>query len=66
MCTSDANESPRGIDFLFDKHRINVAISRDKSLVIVVGNLQLCVVTVNNIEQLKLVDLFNALINKSR
>ncbi|HDO7885759.1 TPA: AAA domain-containing protein [Legionella pneumophila] len=20
MCTSDANESPRGIDFLFDKH----------------------------------------------
>ncbi|HGF0804634.1 TPA: DEAD/DEAH box helicase, partial [Legionella pneumophila] len=65
MCTSDANESPRGIDFLFDKHRINVAISRAQSLAIVVGNPELCAVTVNRVEQLKLVNLFNALVNQS-
>lgn len=28
MCASDAAASPRGLKFLFDKHRINVAISR--------------------------------------
>jgi hypothetical protein len=39
MCASDASESPRGLDFLFDKHRINVAISRAQSLAIVVGNM---------------------------
>ncbi|HHT9830909.1 TPA: TM0106 family RecB-like putative nuclease [Legionella pneumophila] len=65
MCTSDANESPRGIDFLFDKHRINVAISRAQSLAIVVGNPQLCTITVNRVKQLKLVNLFNALVNQS-
>lgn len=61
MCTSDANESPRGIDFLFDKHRINVAISRAQSLAIVVANPNLSNATVNKVEQLKLVNLFNAL-----
>ncbi|MEE2003259.1 TM0106 family RecB-like putative nuclease [Alkalimonas sp. MEB108] len=38
MCSSDANDSPRGMDFLFDKNRINVAISRAQSLAVVVGN----------------------------
>jgi len=61
MCTSDANESPRGIDFLFDKHRINVAISRAKSLAIVVANPNLSNTSVNRVEQLKLVNLFSAL-----
>jgi predicted RecB family nuclease len=61
MCTSDANESPRGIDFLFDKHRINVAISRAQSLAIVVASPQIKNTSVNSAEQLKLVNLFNAL-----
>ncbi|HFO0072737.1 TPA: DEAD/DEAH box helicase [Legionella pneumophila] len=65
MCTSDVNELPRGMDFLFDKHRINVASSRAQSLAIVVGNPQLCAVTVNRVEQLKLVSLFNTLVNQS-
>ena len=61
MCASDANESPRGIDFLFDKHRINVAISRAQSLAIVVANPQIKHTSANRIEQLKLINLFNAL-----
>jgi superfamily I DNA and/or RNA helicase len=61
MCASDASESPRGLDFLFDKHRINVAISRAQSLVIVVGNPRIGATPVNRIDQLKKINLFNAL-----
>jgi predicted RecB family nuclease len=51
MCASDANESPRGIDFIFDKNRINVAISRAQSLAIIVGNPSLASTGVSNIDQ---------------
>ena len=61
MCSSDASESPRGIDFLLDKNRINVAISRAQTLAVVVANSNLGNMPVNNIEQLKKVSLFNAM-----
>ncbi|MHA3054448.1 P-loop NTPase family protein [Acinetobacter sp. ANC 4633] len=38
LCASDANDSPRGVDFLFDENRLNVANWRAQSLAIVVGN----------------------------
>ena len=37
MCASNASDSPRGINFLFSKNRLNVAISRAQALAIVVG-----------------------------
>lgn len=52
LCTSDASESPRGIDFLFDKHRINVAISRAQSMAIIIGNPKLLTTPVSNVEQM--------------
>ena len=61
MCASDASESPRGLDFLFDKHRINVAISRAQSLAVVVGNPSIGMTPVSRVDQLKLVNLFNAI-----
>ncbi|MGO2302681.1 TM0106 family RecB-like putative nuclease [Psychrobacter sp. AOP7-D1-15] len=61
MCSSDASESPRGIDFLLDKNRINVAISRAQTLAVVVANSNLRNMSVNNVEQLKKVNLFNAM-----
>lgn len=61
MCTSDANESPRGVDFLFDKHRINVAISRAQCLAVVVANPNINNTTISRVNQLKLINLFNAL-----
>ncbi len=61
MCASDASESPRGLDFLFDRQRINVAISRAQSLAIVVGNPAIGTTVVSRVQQLKLVNLFNAL-----
>ena len=63
MCASDASESPRGLDFLFNKNRINVAISRAQTLTIVVGNPTIGKTSVNTVEQLKLVNLFNAITN---
>lgn len=61
MCASDANESPRGIDFLFDKHRLNVAISRAQSLAIVVASPTLAEVNVGRVAQMKQANLFCAL-----
>ena len=61
MCASDPAESPRGLDFLFDKNRINVAISRAQSLAIVVANPSIGRVQSSRVDQLKLVNLFNAL-----
>ena len=61
MCASDASESPRGLDFLFDKHRLNVAISRAQTLAVVVGNPSLGKTPVSNVGQLKLVNLLNAI-----
>lgn len=63
MCASNANESPRGMNFLLDKNRINVAISRAQSLAIVVYSPTLLEASTTNIEQLELINLFCRLIN---
>lgn len=62
MCASDANASPRGMDFLFDKHRINVAVSRAQSLAVVVASPKLAQSQAGNIEQQKLVNVFARLV----
>ncbi len=36
MTCSSADEVPRGIDFLFDSHRLNVAVSRAQCLAVLV------------------------------
>ncbi len=63
LCASNANESPRGMNFLFDKNRINVAISRAQSLAIVVYSPTLLEASATNIDQLGLINLFCRLIN---
>ncbi|MHA3048454.1 TM0106 family RecB-like putative nuclease [Acinetobacter sp. ANC 4639] len=63
MCASNASDSPRGMDFLFDKNRINVAISRAQSLAIVVGNPSLVNSNASNIKQQMKVNLFCQLVN---
>jgi predicted RecB family nuclease len=61
MASSDATESARGMDFLLDKNRLNVAISRAQSLAIVVGHPHLGHAQATQIEQLKLLSLYNAI-----
>jgi len=58
MCSSSGDASPRGLDFIFSKNRLNVAISRAQSLAIVVGTPALSQTTCNQVKQLELVNLF--------
>lgn len=62
LCASDASESPRGIDFLFDIHRINVAISRAQALAIVVGNAGLLSTEVSTVQQMRQVNVLSRLL----
>ena len=66
MCASDPAESPRGMDFLFDKNRLNVAVSRAQSLAIVVANPAIAKTPVDHIKQMTQLNLFNALITASK
>ena len=38
MATSSADEAPRGLDFLYDPHRLNVATSRARAMAIIVAS----------------------------
>lgn len=58
MCASNAADSARGLEFLLNKNRINVAISRAQVLAIVVGSPNLGNTTCNTIQQMELVNLF--------
>ncbi|MFK7732902.1 MAG: TM0106 family RecB-like putative nuclease [Pseudomonadales bacterium] len=64
MCASNANDSPRGLDFLFDNQRLNVAISRAQCLAFVVANPALALTSVGSVQQMKQVDLFCALMQQ--
>jgi uncharacterized protein len=62
LCASDANDSPRGLDFLFDKNRLNVAISRAQCLVVIVASKQLENTEATNIEQLQKLNTYHQLL----
>ncbi len=62
MCASSANESPRGMNFLFDKNRINVAISRAQCMAIVIYSPALLDTVPTNIEQIAMMNIFCQLI----
>jgi len=62
MCASNANESARGMKFLFDKNRINVAVSRAQCMAIVTYSPSLLETTVSNTEQLGMVNLLCRLV----
>jgi uncharacterized protein len=57
MTTSTAEDISRGMDFLYSRNRLNVAISRAKCLAVVVASPKLLEATCNTIEQLKLVNM---------
>jgi predicted RecB family nuclease len=58
MCASSGNDSLRGLEFLLNKNRINVALSRAKSLAIVVGSPTLALTKCTKIDQMTLVNLY--------
>ncbi len=56
MASSSAAEAPRGVDFLYDTHRLNVAVSRAKAMAILVASPTLLEAPVNTPEQLRAVN----------
>ncbi len=63
MCASDPNESPRGLNFLFDQNRLNVAISRAQCMAIVVANPGLADTSVSKVEQMAKLNVYYRLVN---
>lgn len=62
MCSSDADSSPRGIEFLMNRQRLNVAISRAESLAIVVACPALARMQCRSVEQMSLLNMFCRLV----
>lgn len=56
MATSSAEDMPRGMEFLFSRNRLNVAISRAKALAVVVANPRLFEAPCGRIEHMRLVN----------
>ena len=56
MASSSAADAPRGVDFLYDLHRLNVAVSRAKALSVVVASPALLDAEVHDPEQLRQVN----------
>jgi predicted RecB family nuclease len=66
MCSSSGDSSPRGLEFLLDANRLNVALSRAQSLAIVVGSPLLARTRVASVAQMKLVNLFCRIVEEGR
>lgn len=58
MCSSAGEFGGRGLRFLLDTNRMNVAISRAKCLTIVVGDGRIAESQANNVDDMKLINLF--------
>jgi uncharacterized protein len=56
MTTSSAEDAPRGMDFLFSRNRLNVAISRAQVLALVVASPKLLEAPCSSVEHVKLVN----------
>jgi uncharacterized protein len=54
--SSSADDAPRGVDFLYDLHRLNVAVSRAKVLTVIVASPDLLDAQVHSPEQLRAVN----------
>ena len=56
MVTSGAEDLPRDIEFLYSKNRLNVAISRARTLALIVANPNLLEIPCQTVEQMRLVN----------
>jgi len=66
MCSSFGEAGPRGLSFLLDKNRINVALSRATTLAIVVGDPRLVYSPANSIADVERINLYCRLVADSK
>ena len=66
LTASSGNEAPRGIDFLLEESRINVAISRGQCLVLITGSPSLMSRRVNKISEAKQLSQLARISNQQR
>ncbi len=65
LTTSSALDAPRGVHFVANRNRLNVAVSRARSLAILVGNPALLSSPVTDVEQLRGVNALCTLVEAS-
>ncbi len=56
MTSSSGEDMPRGVDFLFSRNRLNVAISRARCLAVVFASPRLMEITCRTVDQMRLVN----------
>lgn len=62
MVASTTAEAPRGLDFLFSRHRLNVAISRARCLAYLVCTEELLKSRARNVDDMRLISTLNAFV----
>jgi hypothetical protein len=66
MATSSPEEAPHGMEFLFSRHRLNVATSRARCACILVSNPELFDVDSRTPEQMRMANAFCAYLERAR
>lgn len=64
LCSSYGEYGSRGLGFILDRNRINVAVSRAQCMAVIVADPRIAASPVNSIEAMKLINLFCKLGNK--
>ncbi len=65
MTSSSAEDAPRGFEFLFNRNRFNVAVSRAQALCVVVASPELSRAACKTPQQIKLVNVLCALLEQA-
>jgi superfamily I DNA and/or RNA helicase len=62
LCSSFGEYGPRGLAFILDRNRVNVAVSRAQCLAVIVADPRIANATASSIGEMKLVNLFCKLV----
>ena len=64
LCSSAGEYGARGLQFILDQNRVNVAISRAQCLAVVVADPRIAETTPSSLKEMRLLNLFCKLVNQ--